>query len=109
MDCGTGCALGASNSGGDFAQYAAVVRTFNVGTTSLMSAVSFSYGVGINGAGTTVLQGGLEPYLSVFDSGGNFLASTFFGTTCPTGALTNSGSGQCDDVLLEGGMLAPGS
>ena len=46
--------------------------------------------------------------MSLFDSGGNFLASTYFGTTCPLGAKTNTVSGQCYDVELDGGMLSPG-
>jgi len=76
---------------------------------SVVKAITFSYGGGVNGAGTTVLQGGFEPYLSLFDSGGKFLSSTFFGTTCPAGANTNTNTGQCLDVLLDGGTLAAGS
>jgi hypothetical protein len=38
-----------------------------------------------------------------------FLASTFFGVTCPAGANTNAGSGQCSDVLLDAGVLASGT
>jgi hypothetical protein len=107
--CGAGCMLGPGNTDAEYAQYAAVVRTFNVASPSLMQAITFSYGGGVNGAGITILQGGLEPYLSLFDAGGTFLASTYFGTTCPPGALTNSSSGQCYDVLLDGGVLAPGT
>ncbi|MBZ5636828.1 MAG: DVUA0089 family protein [Acidobacteriia bacterium] len=44
----------------------------------------------------------------MFDSGGNFLASTFFGITCPPGAQTNTNSNQCFDVLMNGGTLAAG-
>jgi len=106
--CGNGCTLGVSNSDGEYAQYAAVIRDFTVSTTSAMQAVTFSYGGGVNGAGSTIPQGGFEPYLSLFDSGGNFLASTFFGTTCPAGANTNTDSGQCFDVLLDGGTLSTG-
>ena len=80
---------------GDYAQWAAVVRTFSVIAPSTMQAITFSYGGGVNGAGTTILQGGFEPYLSLFDAGGNFLASTFFGTTCPAGTKTNTNSSQC--------------
>jgi hypothetical protein len=109
ISCGSGCTLDASNSDGDYAQWAAVVDSFTVGTASAMEAITFSYGGGVNGAGTTIAEGGFEPYLSLFDSAGNFLASTFFGTTCPAGANTNSSSGQCYDVSLDGGTLAPGS
>jgi hypothetical protein len=55
------------------------------------------------------LQGGFEPYLSLFDSNGNFLASTFAGITCPAGSQANSVSGFCYDVGLDGGTLAPGT
>jgi hypothetical protein len=93
---------------GDYAQYAAVVYPFHVATDSLMQAITFSYGGGVNGAGATIVDGGFEPYLSLFDGGGNFLASTFFGTTCPPGANTNPSSGACFDVLLDGGVLSAG-
>ena len=107
-DCGSGCTLGASNSDADYAQFAAVSRTFHVQNASPMEAITFSYGGGINGQSTVIAERGFEPYLSLFDVSGNFLASTFFGTTCPPGAQTNSGSGQCFDVALDGGVLAPG-
>lgn len=107
--CGSGCTLDASNTDADFAQLAAVVDDFTVTTDSDMEAITFSYGGGVNGAGTTIAQGGFEPYLSLFDSIGDFLASTFFGTTCPAGANTNTLSGQCYDVSLNGGDLAPGT
>lgn len=105
--CGSGCTLGPSNTDGDYAQWAAVVDSFVVGTASQMRAITFSYGGGTNGAGTAIPEGGFEPYLSLFDASGNFLASTFFGTTCPAGANTNTVSGQCFDELLDGGVLSP--
>jgi hypothetical protein len=74
-----------------------------------MFAITFSYGGGTNGASQVIPQGGFEPYLSLFDAGGNFLASTFFGTTCPPGANTNTVSNACFDVQLDGGTLAAGS
>jgi hypothetical protein len=46
---------------------------------------------------------GRNPY---FD---DFRSSTFSGTTCPSGANTNSSSGQCFDVLLDAGVLVPGT
>lgn len=109
ISCGSGCTLGASNTDGDYAQWAAVVDSFTVSSSSAMEAITFSYGGGVNGAGTTIAQGGFEPYLSLFNSSGDFLASTYFGTTCPAGANTNTVSGQCLDVSLDGGTLAPGS
>ena len=105
--CGSGCTLGSSNTDGDYAQWAAVVETFNVSTASTMSALTYSYGGGTNAQNDPIGQGGFEPYLSLFDSGGNFLASTFFGTTCPAGAGIYQG--QCLDVMLTGGLLQPGN
>lgn len=108
--CGPSCTLGASNSNGDYAQYAAVVVNFSVLAPSSMSAVSFGYGGGVNGAGTVIPQGGLEPYLSLFNPAGTFLASTFpAASLCPPGARTNTLSGLCYDVRLNGGVLLPGT
>ena len=104
--CGAGCTLGSPNTDGDYGQWAAVVDTFTVYTTTTMQAITYSYGGGTSLTGASVPAGGLEPYLSLFDSGGNFLASTFFGTTCPAGA--HPVGGNCFDVLLDGGTLTPG-
>jgi hypothetical protein len=107
--CGMGCTLGPADTDADYAQWAAVVTNFTVASASAMQAITFSYGGGTNAAGMSIAEGGFEPYLSLFDPSGNFLASTFFGTTCPAGANTNSISGQCFDVLLDGGTLAAGN
>ena len=107
--CGDLCALSAGNTDGDYAQWAAFAGNFNVPVNSLMSAISFSYGGGTNGNGAVIAPNGFEPYLGLFDASGNFLASTFFGTTCPPGANTNTDTQQCFDVLLDGGVLSPGN
>jgi hypothetical protein len=107
--CGSGCTLDTGNSDSDFAEWAAVERDFTVGVSSMVQAITFSYGGGVNGNGLAISQGGFEPYLSLFDASGNFLASTLFGTNCPPGANTNSVSSQCFDVLLDAGILAPGN
>jgi hypothetical protein len=109
IPCGSGCTLNAGNSDPDYAQWAAVERDFTVATSSSVQAITFSYGGGTNGNGMPIGAGGFEPYLSLFDAPGNFLASTLFGTTCPPDANTNAGSGQCFDVLLDAGVLAPGN
>ncbi len=106
--CGMGCVLGDGTTDSDYAQWAAVVYSFTVTTTSTMQAQTFSYGGGSNGAGTTILPGGFEPYLSLFDAGGNFLSSTYFGQTCPSSSIPNAATAQCYDVQLDGGILAPG-
>ncbi len=109
ISCGSGCTLDAGNSDSDYAQWAAVERDFHVAVSSSVQAITFSYGGGINGNGLAIDPGGFEPYLSLFDASGDFLASTFFGINCPPGANTNAGSGQCFDVLLDAGVLAPGN
>jgi hypothetical protein len=109
LSCGSGCTLGTGNSDSDYAQWAAVERDFIVPVSSTVQAVTFSYGGGINGNGLAIDPGGFEPYLSLFDASGDFLASTFFGVTCPPGANTNIGSGQCFDVLLDAGILSAGN
>ena len=106
-NCGAGCTLGPSNTDGDYAQWAAVVEAFNVAAPSTMSAVTYSYGGGTNAQNAAIAQGGFEPYLTLFDSSGNFLASTFSGTYCPAGA--NVYQGLCVDVLLDGGLLPAGT
>ena len=105
--CGQNCTLGAANSADDYAQYAAVINTFVVSTTTTMEAITYSYAGNVSRNGTTVTAGGLEPYLSLFDSSGDFLASTYLGTTCPAGSHTLNGN--CFDVALDGGTLTPGT
>ena len=107
--CGDGCTLGASNTDADYAQYAAVSYSFNVPVTAAVTITTFSYGGGVNGAGTVIPQSGFEPYLSLFDSAGYFLNSTYSGTTCPTGAKTNTVLLGCYDVQLSAGILAAGT
>jgi hypothetical protein len=109
ISCGIGCTLGAGDSDSDYAQWAAVERDFTVAASSTVQAITFSYGGGTNGNGMAIAPGGFEPYLSLFDALGNFLSSTLFGVTCPPGGNTNAGSGQCFDVLLDAGVLAPGN
>jgi len=107
VSCGQGCTLGAANSDYDYAQWAAVVDSFAVTTTSTMAAITYSYAGGVSRTGAVVAAGGLEPYLSLFDASGNFIASTYYATTCPPGA--NSLNGNCFDVELNGGTLLPGT
>jgi len=104
-DCDFGCDTLASD--GEYAQFAAVLESFTLAAPSSAVAVTFSYGGGANGNGTIIPAGGFEPYLSLFDNAGNFLASTLFGETCPAGAGFYQGS--CYDVKLDMGALAAGT
>jgi hypothetical protein len=108
LSCGPGCTLGSGNTDADFAQWAAVGREFNVNVTSVVQAITFSYGGGTNAAGAAIPQGSFRPYLSLFDKSGDFLTSTFSGTTCPPGAHKNTNSQRCFDVRLDSLTLAPG-
>lgn len=107
--CGAGCTLGSADTDADYAQYAAVVESFTLFAASTVQITSFSYGGGTNGNGVVIAEGGLEPYVSLFDQAGDFLASTYYGVTCPTGAKINTTSGQCYDVLLDAGTHGPGT
>lgn len=104
-DCGAGCTLGPSNTDPDYAQYAAAVYSFVVTTATPVEAITYSYGGGVSKTGTVVAAGGFEPYLSLFDASGDFLASTYLGTDCPAGA--KSVGPNCDDVELDS-SLSPG-
>ena len=108
ISCGFDCVLRPADTGGDYAQWAAASVDFAVPVASTI-AITFSYGGGTNGKGAVIAEGGFEPYLSLFDEGGNFVASTDAGTTCPAGAQTNSTTGLCYDVELDGGILAAGT
>lgn len=106
--CGTGCTLNpTTNTIYDYATWAAVVYDFTVYTTTTMEAITYSYGGGTSLTGVQVASGGLEPYLSLFDSTGDFLDSTYLGTTCPAGAKFVGSN--CFDVELNGGTLTPGT
>jgi hypothetical protein len=105
----TACTLGCqgNTSPAEFAQFSAAVFDFTLAAPTSAYAITFSYGGGVNGNGLAIANGGFEPYLSLFDSSGNFLASTYSGQTCPTGALTYQGA--CLDVRLDMGVLPAGT
>jgi hypothetical protein len=105
--CDSACTLNSGDDDGAYAQWAAVVDTFTVSSATTMEAITYGFGGGTSLTGASVAAGGLEPYLSLFDSSGDFITSTFFGTNCPAGA--NSVGGNCYDVSLDGGTLAAGT
>lgn len=104
--CGPSCSL---VTDADYAQWAGVQINFSLVNPATITATTLSFGGGTSAspAHTVVPAGGFEPYLSLFDSGGNFLASTYLGTTCPAGA--GSVLGSCFDVQLTSGPLAAGN
>jgi hypothetical protein len=105
--CGSGCTLGPGNTDLEYANWAAVTYTFVVNTATTVQAITYGYAGGTSLTGTVVPSGGLEPYLSLFDSSGNLLASSFSGT-CP--ATANTLGGNCFDVQLDTTpLLEPGT
>lgn len=105
--CGSGCTLGPSNTDLEYANWAAVTYSFVVNTATTVQAITYGYAGGTSLTGAVVPGGGLEPYLSLFDSSGNFLTSSFTGT-CP--ATANTLGGNCFDVQLDTTpLLQPGT
>ena len=105
--CGSGCTLGPGNTDSDYANWAAATYDFVVTTASTVQVVTYGYAGGTSLTGAIVSPGGLEPYLSLFDSSGNFLTSSFTGT-CP--ATANTLDGNCFDVQLDTTpLLQPGT
>jgi hypothetical protein len=106
--CGPSCTLDPINdSDATYAQWAAFSVSFLLNHPFDVTAVTYSYGGGASLTGPIVAAGGFEPYFSLFDGSGNFLASTYLGVTCPPGA--NTFNGFCYDVKLDAGVLPAGS
>jgi hypothetical protein len=79
VGCGGLCTLDLVNDDDPtIAQWAARSESFTLLAPATGYAVTFSSGGGTNGAGTAIAAGGFQPYLSLFDDAGNFLASTYF-------------------------------
>jgi hypothetical protein len=107
IDCGSGCTLGPGNTDLEFANWAAVTYTFVVNTATTVQAITYGYAGGTSLTGAVVPSGGLEPYLSLFDSSGDLLTSSFSGTCPPT---ANTLGGNCFDVQLDTTpVLQPGT
>jgi hypothetical protein len=105
--CGGGCTLGPGNTDLEYANWAVATYSFVVNTTTTVQAITYGYAGGTSLTGAIIPGGGLEPYLSLFDSSGNFLTSSFTGT-CP--ATANTIGGNCFDVQLDTTpLLQPGT
>jgi hypothetical protein len=52
------CTLDAGDPDSDYAQWAAVERDFTVGVSSMVQAITFSYGEGTNGHGMAIAREG---------------------------------------------------
>lgn len=105
--CGLGCTLAPGDSDSTWAQWSCASIPFTLVSPTAVYALTFGFAGGVSLTEPVVAAGGLEPYLSLFDSAGNFLTSTYNGITCPPGA--GSVSGNCFDVKLNAGTLSAGS
>lgn len=105
--CGSGCTLQAADTDATWAQWAGFSVPFTLASPFDVTAITYGFAGGTSATGAVVAAGGFEPYFSLFDASGNFLDSTYLGTTCPAGA--GSVGGNCYDVKLDAGTLAAGS
>lgn len=100
VGCGTGCTLDlVADTDETIAQWAARRESFTLAAPATGYAITFSSGGGTNGAGTPIAAGGFQPYLSLFDGAGNFLASTYFSPLV----------GPAYDTSLDFGTLGAGT
>lgn len=106
-NCGGVCMLTPGDSDATWAQWTGISIPFTLLTPTSVNAITFGFGGGISATGSVVVVGGFEPYLSLFDSTGEFVTSTYNGINCPAGAA--SVGGNCYDVKLDAGLLTTGS
>jgi len=80
---------------------------FTVGSTSIVTAETFSYAGGTNQAVMTIPEGGFDPYLSIFDSSGELIGVNNDGTgIVPIDPVVDAGF---DSYLSFSNGLAPGT
>ncbi len=100
VGCGNLCTLDLVNDPDEvIAQWAARSESFTLAAPATGYAITFSSGGGTNGAGAAIAAGGFQPYLSLFDNAGNFLASTYFSPLV----------GPAYDTRLDFGVLGAGT
>lgn len=71
---------------------------FTLSGPSTITATTYSYAGGINQAGTTIPEGGFDPWLAIFSSSGVLLASNDDGTCGQVGTDINTGA--CFDAYI---------
>jgi len=72
--------------------------TFTLASSSIIVARTFGYAGGTNAANTDIPAGGFDPWLSLFDSSGNLLASVDNGACGLVG--TDPATGSCFDSYI---------
>ncbi len=81
--------------------------SFTVGAPSNVTLVSLGYAGGVNAAGNTIAQGGLDTILALFDGAGNLIGQNDDGVC---GAVpADSATGACWDTYLFLPNLAAGT
>ncbi len=72
---------------------------FVVSVSQTVTVQTFGYAGGVDGNGIVVPEGGFDPFLTLFDSGGNFLAAN---DDAGCGLVNrDSGSGGCADSYIQ--------
>lgn len=77
---------------------------FNVTSSSSVTIRTFSYAGGTNQIGSLIPEGGLDPYIALFDGRGTLLTDNDDGTGVPVSPVTNL---SLDAALTQ--TLSPGS
>lgn len=84
-------------------------------TASDVTLQTYGFGGGTNAAGTTILPGGTDPFVGLFDSAGDLINGTSLDLAnytpgCPPAAtVSNFGDTTCGDVTLSFMDLAAGT
>jgi hypothetical protein len=77
---------------------------FTLSGTSTVTLRTWSYAGGTNQASMVIPRGGFDPWLSLYDAGGNLLQSVDNGTCLQVG--TDSHTGVCFDSFISQSLLA---
>ncbi len=77
---------------------------FTISSTTTVTTVTYSYAGGTNQASTSIPQGGFDPFLAIFDSGGNLVQENDDGTCGQVG--TDSVTGACFDSYISQSLTA---
>jgi hypothetical protein len=77
--------------------------TFTLSGTMTVTLRTWSYAGGTNQASMVIPRGGFNPWLSLFDSGGNLLQSVDNGTC---GQVAMDTTGNCSDSFISQSLLA---
>src|ERR1700733_57437 len=77
---------------------------FSLSGTATVTTVTYSYAGGTNQAGTSIPEGGFDPWLAIFNSSGVLVASNDDGTCGQVG--TDSVTGACFDSSISESLTA---